>query len=60
MNRIKSSDNLPYIPGTSIKGAVRTALAANAWLKLTDAERAKNHRTPNARWVSLIPKVLQG
>ncbi len=39
--QIKSSDNLPYIPGTSIKGAVRTALAANAWLKLTDSERAK-------------------
>ena len=39
--QIKSSDSLPYIPGTSIKGAVRTALAANAWLKLTDAERAK-------------------
>lgn len=38
--QIKTSDYAPYIPGSSIKGAVRTALAANAWRKLTDIEKA--------------------
>lgn len=39
--QIKTPDNTPYIPGSSIKGAVRTALAANAWMKLTPDERER-------------------
>lgn len=54
--QLKSSDNLPYIPGTSIKGAVRTALAANAWLKLTDAERAKITQNTKRSMGQFYPK----
>lgn len=39
--QIKDSANKPYIPGSSIKGAIKTALAANAWSKLSDGERKK-------------------
>ena len=46
--QIKTPDNLPYIPGSSIKGAVRTALAANAWLKLIPDERRKITRDTKA------------
>lgn len=44
--QIKTSDYAPYIPGSSIKGAVRTALAANAWRELTDTERAEIATNP--------------
>ncbi len=39
--QIKGPDSLPLIPGTSIKGAVKTALAAIAWMKIPEAERKR-------------------
>ncbi|GAB1444054.1 hypothetical protein MASR2M39_28990 [Ignavibacteriales bacterium] len=54
--QLKSSDNLPYIPGTSIKGAVRTALAANAWMKLTDNERARITQNTKRSMGQFYPK----
>lgn len=37
--QIKDSSSMPYIPGSSLKGAIKTALAANAWVKYSDRER---------------------
>lgn len=54
--QIKSPDNLPYIPGSSIKGAVRTALAANAWLKLNPDERRRITRDTKANMKEFKPK----
>lgn len=38
---IKNPDNTPYIPGTSIKGALRTILAWRAFSNLTENEKTK-------------------
>ncbi len=37
--QIKDSSSVPYIPGSSLKGAIKTSLAANAWAKYSDRER---------------------
>ncbi|GJQ31789.1 MAG: hypothetical protein HBSAPP04_06280 [Ignavibacteriaceae bacterium] len=37
--QIKDSSSLPIIPGSSLKGAIKTALAANAWGKYSPQER---------------------
>lgn len=39
--QFKDSSSLPYIPGSSLKGAIKTALAANAWGKYPEKERAE-------------------
>ena len=37
--QIKDSSSMPYIPGSSLKGAIKTALSASAWEKCSDRER---------------------
>ncbi len=39
--QIKDSSSQPYIPGSSLKGAIKTVLAANAWGKYSAQEREK-------------------
>lgn len=57
---IKNPDGQAYIPGSSIKGALRTALLA---ARMDDSDKAalvrELHNNPSARWADYIEQILR-